>query len=74
MTPTQTWVADADWAVANGVEGQSQVDAYQKDGLYAAGSATFIEESALFQVSAGCARDGDIRSPLRGRGVTSASH
>jgi hypothetical protein len=47
--PYATWVADADWAAANGVEGQSQVDAYQKDGLHAAGSATFIEESALFQ-------------------------
>jgi hypothetical protein len=47
--PYATWVADADWAAANGVEGQSQVDAYQKDGLYAAGSATFFEAGALFQ-------------------------
>jgi hypothetical protein len=47
--PYARWVADADWAFANGVDGQSQVDAYEKDGLYAAGSATFMEESALFQ-------------------------
>jgi hypothetical protein len=47
--PYARWVADADWAFANGVDGQSQVDAYEKDGLYAAGSATFMEEGALFQ-------------------------
>lgn len=47
--PYARWVADADWASANGVEGQSQVDVYQKEGLHAAGSATFFEEGALFQ-------------------------
>jgi hypothetical protein len=47
--PYARWIADADWAAANGVEGQSQVDAYVKDGLYATGSATFFEEGALFQ-------------------------
>jgi hypothetical protein len=47
--PYARWVADADWASANGVEGQSQVDAYEKDGLYASGSATFFEEGTLFQ-------------------------
>lgn len=47
--PYARWVADADWAAANGVEGQSQVDVYQKEGLHAAGSATFFEEGALFQ-------------------------
>lgn len=51
--PYATWVADADWAAANGVEGQSQVDAYQKDGLHAAGSATFFEAGALSQDSPG---------------------
>jgi hypothetical protein len=47
--PYARWIADADWAAANGIEGQSQVDAYVKDGLYATGSATFFEEGALFQ-------------------------
>jgi hypothetical protein len=47
--PYATWVADADWAAANGVEGQSQVDTYQMEGLTAVGSATFLEQGALFQ-------------------------
>jgi hypothetical protein len=47
--PYARWVADAAWAAANGMEGQSQVDTYEKDGLYAAGSATFFEEGAQFR-------------------------
>ena len=35
------WRADAAWAAENGVEGSSQVDAYEKDGLTASGTATF---------------------------------
>lgn len=51
--PYATWIADADWAAANGVEGQSQVDVYQLDGLTAVGSATFLEQTAPFQVPPG---------------------
>jgi hypothetical protein len=35
------WIADAAWAQENGKEGMSQVDAYEKEGLTASGSATF---------------------------------
>lgn len=35
------WRADADWATESGIEGRSQVDSYEKDGLTASGTATF---------------------------------
>lgn len=35
------WRADAGWAAENGLEGSSQVDSYEKDGLTASGTATF---------------------------------
>jgi hypothetical protein len=35
------WRADAGWAAENGLEGRSQVESYEKDGLTASGTATF---------------------------------
>lgn len=46
--PYQTWIADAEWAANNGVEGQSQVDTFERDGISATGTATFLEQLSLF--------------------------
>lgn len=46
--PYQTWIADAEWAASNGVEGQSQVDTFERDGISATGTATFLEQLSLF--------------------------
>lgn len=53
-TSNTIWIADLDYAEANGLEGQSQVDSYDKDGLAASGSATFH------------VRRGDAPSPVEG--------
>lgn len=47
--PYQSWLADANWATSNGVEGQSQVDTFERDGSSATGTATFLEQQSIFQ-------------------------
>jgi hypothetical protein len=46
--PYQSWVADSEWASVNGVDGQSQVDTFERDGTSATGTATFLEQTAFF--------------------------
>ena len=46
--PYQTWIADAEWAMDNGVDGQSQVDTFERDGSSATGTATFLEQRSMF--------------------------
>jgi hypothetical protein len=46
--PYQTWIADAEWATDNGVDGQSQVDTFERDGSSATGTATFLEQRSMF--------------------------
>jgi hypothetical protein len=46
--PYQSWIADAEWASVNGVDGQSQVDTFERDGSSATGTATFLDPSSIF--------------------------
>jgi hypothetical protein len=41
-------IADVEWASLNGVDGQSQVDAFERDGSSATGTATFLDQSSIF--------------------------
>lgn len=41
------WIASEEWAATNGIEGSSQIDSYEIEGLTASGTATFISRRAV---------------------------
>jgi hypothetical protein len=45
--PNETWIADTEWATANDIDGLSQVDTFERDGISAIGTATFVEQVSV---------------------------